>query len=208
MNIYSDKMRKLVGSIFCSVMLLGILAPAAIGGDEENPEVSDGENDVAFLNGRYQNPLLSPYFKHIDIVSAWFFENPDLPDTLFISLKFSDFRPCMLTAWYAMFWEMGYESWAAVIELNKGEIELAGVQLHNTPWIEIDDFFSIDEANAILTFSMPKEFIGVASGDTIRYPFAAAAIEFSSDVLYGFFWNVMPLASDYTNEGLEYVIQF
>lgn len=189
-------------------MLLGILSNIAIAGDEENPEVSDGENDVVFLNGRYQNPLLSPYFKHIDIVSAWFFENPDLPDTLFISLKFSDFRTCTLTAWYGMFWEMEGESWAAVLELNKGEIELAGVQLHNTPWIEIDDFFSIDEANSILTFSIPKEFIGVASGDTLRYPYAAAAIEFSSDVLYGFFWNVMPLACDYTNEGLEYVIQF
>lgn len=202
-------MRKIAVSMFCSVMLIGVLAHIATAGDEENPEISDLENDVVFLSGRYQNPLLSTYFKHIDITSAWFFEKPDLPETLFISLKFIDFRPSMLRAWYGMFWEMREgERWAAVLVLNKGETELAGVQLHNTPWIEIDDFFSIDETNSILTFSIPKESIDVATGDRLRYPFAQAAIECSSDLLYGLFQNFMPLAYDYTDEGAEYVVQF
>jgi hypothetical protein len=202
-------MKKQVALVVCSIILFGGILNVAQAGDEDNPEISDRLNDVVYLGGLYENHLLSLFFNHIDIDSAWFFEDETNPDMLYISIKLSNYYSSRMRVWYGVFWENEKEeNWAAVLIINKGEIEHAGVQLMNSGFIEVENFFSIDEANSIVTFSIPKESIGdITSGDTICYPYATAAIQFPSDRLNELFQH-LPLAIDITYEGLEYIVQY
>lgn len=202
--------KKMISMCMCA-LLISMLFPltnTVMAGDEEHPEITDRGNDVLFLGGLYQNPFLSLFFKHIDIISAWFFEDNNSPETLYASLKLSNFHYAAMRAWYALFWQNTEEDWAAVLIIDKGETMYAGVQRMNSDFIEINDFFSIDETNDIITFAIPKESVGnLGAGDTLGYPYAAAAVQFSSNELNDLLQN-LPLAIDITNEGLEYTIRF
>jgi hypothetical protein len=84
--------RKIIG-IFICVLLIGTILPlTAIAGDEENPEIEDGRNDIT---GPFSSFIPPVFFEDIDIISAWFFENDDQPEYLSVSLKVSKLKNCL-----------------------------------------------------------------------------------------------------------------
>jgi hypothetical protein len=63
--------------------------PIGIAGNEENPEIVDYNNDAQ---------------QFIDIRSAWFHENPDEPDFLFVSMKITNLYKSIFGGEYGLFW--------------------------------------------------------------------------------------------------------
>jgi hypothetical protein len=59
--------KKIMGIFICTLLIITILPITAIAGDEENPEIEDESGDA---------------FGHLDVLSAWFYENPDEPTEL------------------------------------------------------------------------------------------------------------------------------
>ena len=194
------------GLLLCSMLLQGVYA-----GDEDNPEIEDPKEDV-LLFGQMPAPLINRFVRHIDITSGWFYEDNDTTDTVFATLKVNDYKPCKLLVVYAIFWNFNGSSYAAFAMISRGDDYFVGIQIDETDFIEVDNFYSINSENNTITFAIPKEFIGdPLPGDKLENPFAIGAIRFVSDELANLMTRFVMsniLVADLTFNGSDYMIQY
>lgn len=180
-------------------------------GDQTNPEVTDPEKDV-LLFGQLMLPFVNRLFDHVDVLSAWFSENPDEPTLLYVTLKLQDVRPMKLMGIYGVVWYRDGLEQAVITMFKHGRENMSGVQLQETNFTSLKDLYTIDEKEHTITWAIPKEFIGDPKpGDTLTSPVATAAVRFASDTLANLIkrrFGTNCIGFDITEEGDDYVILY
>ena len=193
--------RKIIGIIISMALILTLIPLNASSGDEENPEITDQAQDTIL--------------KHFDIISAWFFENPDEPNYLFISMKLNDLKNYWIGAAYLVEWTSSSGRWASSSILGtKMDNEWRCGDYSEGSNGKFDDLQlcdgTIDNANNIITWKVPKDKIGNPEpGDALTNTQAVTCIA-------GHYLFLLPLRSlprfyDYApNEGygLDYIIKY
>jgi len=180
-------------------------------GDENNPEFTDSEADV-LLFGQYPLRIINRLFTHIDIVSAWFHENPDEPDVLFATIKLQNIKQFRLMGGYGVAWNHNGTNYVAITLISRGEENLSGLQIHETSFIPIANFFTINEAEKTITFAIPKDLAGdLGPGDIVESQFALSVVRFVSDTLANLLqkrFGTNLLAYDLSEHAIDYTIQY
>lgn len=101
-------MKKKLLSIFVCTLLFTIpFSITVFAGSEEDPEIVD-ETDENVM-------------KYLDIISAWFFEEENQPNYLFISLKLKEINPYHLKQHLTVHWDYNGESCAAGLIIGYGD---------------------------------------------------------------------------------------
>jgi hypothetical protein len=206
--------KKIIPILVSMLFILTAISVNVYAGSEEDPEITDETADTLF--------------RYVDIISAWFFENPEEPDYLYTLMKIRDLQQSWLGGLYQIEWTYNDVIYASFVEIGyKGSSIPEG-------WISgeygrgsNDDLFnmpscegSIDKENGIISWKIPKMNIGdPKSGDFLMQPWSKSC--FSG--IYGImsFIRYIPilakdLAPTYSNEdglsrfeyGRDYIIQY
>ena len=143
--------KKLLGIFVCMLLITTILPSTVIAGDEDNPEIEDEINDTIL--------------KHFDIVSAWFHENTEEPDYLFISMKVTNLRRYWMGGAYLVEWKCNTGRYAssAILGTSIRENWRCGDYSdgENTQFTDLPPCEgSFDKSNNILTWKISKNQIG------------------------------------------------
>lgn len=141
-----------------------ILPKIVIAGDEENPEIEDEiEGDIV---------------NYLNIISAWFYENEEQPDFLFVTLKLKEINKIPLKQHLTVHWEyngipcstmmaVGYQGFKSV-NYTAGWGHGFWFQEH---FDVIDGDY--DEETGIITMKIPKNIIrDPQKGDTLTNTYA------------------------------------
>jgi len=143
-------MKKIVVIFVFMILVTTILPLTAIAGDEENPEIDDEiEDDI---------------FDYLDIISAWFYEQADKPDFLFIGLKLKEINTNPFKQHLTVHWEYNGIPCAAMMSVGyQGfkEINYSAGWGHGF-WFQ-EHYQRIegnyDEETGIINMKIPKSFI-------------------------------------------------
>lgn len=162
--------RKIIALLVCGVCMAVVFPMNTQSGDPENPEIEDNIRDVFGLFGF----LPQICFRHIDMQSAWFFEDVSDPDYLYVSLKLRalESETEMLEAIYVVLWSCKGNAYAACVHITP---EGLGTFLSGKTDEFGNDFEKyavcdgiLDEENGIITWAVPKHIIGHPhSGDIL-----------------------------------------
>jgi hypothetical protein len=140
-------------------------------GDEENPEIEDNGRDI-FGSFSFLPQFL---FRHIDIESAWFYEENTETDYLYTSLKVTNLRYGFIRAIYSIHWEYNGEHYISGLHTHTNgifEVYLAG---SNNDFVEVEGTFNED--TNIITWKIPKTNIGnPKQGDVLTSTYAWTAL--------------------------------
>ena len=165
-----------------------------LAGDEDNPEIEDESGDVPF--------------RFIDIISAWFFEDSEDPDYLYVAIKVRNLQYKQIITGYNFIWTSnGTQYSSLLITWSRGEnsIYFSGVLGGALSHIA----GSCDLLNDIIAMKIPKNKIGaVNAGDVLSRPFVYAIFSPFGGLLGSFPLN--PLADYAPNnlQGKKYIIQY
>jgi len=143
-------MKKIVGIFISMLLITTTLSATVMAGDEEHPEIEDEiEDDV---------------FGYLDIISAWFYEQEDLPDYLFIGLKLKEINTKPFKQHLTVHWEYNGIPCAAMMSVGyQGfqEVNYSAGWGHGF-WFQ-EHYQSIegnyDEETGIINMKIPKIFI-------------------------------------------------
>ena len=141
------------------IVMLQPMTMSVIAGDEGNPEIIDDENDIIGPRG---NIITRNQFYYIDIISAWFFEDENEPDYLFISLKIKDLR-LPVNSIFNVYWN--YKDSTYIVQLAN---DIASRSSDRSVLIKYTDreisvekiSCRVDYDKNIITFKTPKRIIG------------------------------------------------
>ena len=157
-------MKEKIFPIIIIMLFLTLLFPTQVfAGNEENPEIEDEiEDDV---------------IDYLDIISAWFYEEADQPDYLFIGIKVQELKIMPLMHKLTVHWEYDGIECSAGLSIGYGPPWYQ----HSAGWghglwfqehIEIVNG-TIDEEKGIVTFKIPKEYIrNPQKGDVLTNTYA------------------------------------
>jgi hypothetical protein len=167
--------KKFIGSIICMLVITTILPITAIAGDENDPEIVDDVGDT---------PL-----SLLDIEAAWFYEQTDEPDYLFVAMKIT-YLTENYNAVFSIRWSHDGEHYAAGVNtFNFREtVFRSGLPKQANYWQwkhmpECDGFFDIE--NGVMTWKIPKSTIGDPQpGDVLTNTRANAVPGFPLSFLY------------------------
>jgi hypothetical protein len=157
-------MRKKFLPLFVCMLFFVLLFPMqAFAGDEENPEIQDeNENDVV---------------DYLDIISAWFYEDAQQPEYLFIGLKVQEINNAKLKQKLTVHWEYNGIECAAGLAIGYGSPWF----IHSAGWgrgLWFQEHYqrvngTVDEEAGIVTFKIPKEYIkNPQKGDVLTNTYA------------------------------------
>jgi len=193
--------RKIVGILIGMALIFTLMPLNVSSGDEENPEITDESKDTLW--------------KHFDIISAWFFENMDEPDYLFISMKLNDLTNYQRGAVYLVDWTSSSGRWASASILGTRMNDEwrcgdytggSNNQFQDLPLCD----GSIDKSNNIITWKIPKDQIGGPEpGDVLTNTQAGSCI--TGYYLFILAFRAIPRFHDCgPNEGygLDYIIKY
>jgi hypothetical protein len=204
-------MNKYLTAVICSFLVVGLIPQVVNAGDQNNPEISDPENDV-LLFGQFSPPKLNRFLKHIDILSAWFSEDSDEPDLMYITLQLQDVKKIRLMGLLAVDWYHDGLEYSVIILFKHGEENASGLQIGGTNFMPMTDLYTIDDEKNTITWVVPKEVIGnVTQGDTLNTPVAVVGVRFCSDVLANLMMNRFGtncIGIDFTDVGKDYEILY
>ena len=205
------KMKKYGTSLICCIIVVGLLPQIVNAGDQNNPEITDPEKDV-LLFGQFMLPSVNRLLDHVDVLSAWFSENPDEPTILYVTLKLQDVKQMRLMGIYGVAWFHDELEQAVITLFKHGKENMSGVQVQETTFIPIKNLYTIDEKENTITWAIPKEVIGdLKPGDTLTTPIATSAVRFCSDTLANLVkrrFGTNCIGFDFTEEGNDYVILY
>lgn len=170
----------------------------------DDPEITDGIGDVFGLLS-YIFPQEA--FGFLDIVAAWFYENPDEPDYLSVTIKLND---------------LDFQSWHTIYSMQWMYNGVAqGVSVHAREKGAVASFFvtngddryaiegSLDAENDIVTFQIPKNMIGDPKpGDVLTNPVTLTSLRLGKRDHLLFMILIGELAKDYAGNGKNYIIQY
>ena len=194
------------------IVCFGFFSQMVFAGDEDNPEVEDPEGDVVFALGMFSGTLINRFCKNLDILKVWFFENPDDPDYLFATLKLREYKISFLMVAYGILWYHEDIEYGAIVFFSRGDEYMSGVQIQESEYVPVDDFYIINEVENTITFKIPKDIVGeLEPGDIIDDPFVVAASRFVSDALSDLMDRITGgnvLFVDFAMSGRDYTIQY
>jgi len=187
----------LVGMLFIS----SIFSMIVIAGDEENPEIKDdiGDSDLIFL----------------DIESAWFFEEQENPEYLYISMKINDLKNDF-SAVLSVRWIYNDVVYVAGLDTFyfRDNVFRSGLRQRASNWQwknmpECLGLFDID--SNIITWKILKSNIGNPQKDDVLTKTEASAVPgFPISFVYFFFGkDYRDFAPNiYGEYGLDYIVQY
>ena len=216
-------MKKLIGILICTLLIINILPMCVIAGDEQNPEIVDETNDLyglfAIKPNVYNfftkfNIFNMESFDFMDITSAWFYENPDKPDYLYTAIKLKNLEFINQRTIYAMHWEFKDKNYAVGVHVysngtTKGFFagETFGIfnKYRYGPYYNASGLFDID--NDLVIFEISKDVIGNPEpGDKLTNTDAWTGLRFIFEPLTIPFGG--EVAKDGTGYGEDYIIQY
>jgi hypothetical protein len=191
----------IVIGLFVSVVPLSVVA-----GDEQNPEITDEEGDM-FQHPYFYLPQRS--LDAVDIVSAWFSEDFNESDFLFISLKVVDLHYLsVLRSTYLIEWGHGDYVYKGRFTTQFFGVYSVGILLRSYPSRIHFIRASFDKDHDLVTFKIPKKFIDDPQpGEMLTRTRVASTITTTSGYLLDFIL-VGDIAPDHQASGKDYVIQY
>ncbi len=200
--------KPLNGILFLLVIALFIVVVplSASAGDEQNPEITDDENDL------FQHPILKVpdrSLKAVDLLSAWFFEDQNESNYLFITIKVVDLNSLFfLRSTYTVEWvHEAYVYTACLTTRFIGLYSLAVIQRSYPNKIKIIRA-SFDKEKNFVLFKIPKNLIdNPQPGDVLTRTRAASAIPAPCGFILDFYLAV-DTAPNFQASGKNYIIQF
>jgi len=194
-------MKKIIGILVCMLLITIILPTTVIAGDENDPEIVDniGDTDLSLL----------------DIEAAWFYEQADEPDYLFIALKIVLLKE-NYNAVFSIRWSYDGKNYAAGVNTYnfKDTIFRCGLPKRGTYWQwnrmpKCEGIF--DTGERVITWKIPKSSIGDPQpGDVLTNTKANAVPGFPLSFLYFMMHlDYRDFAPDnYDEYGLNYIVQY
>lgn len=166
--------------------ILPMTAPA---GDPENPEITDEQGDVYGI--LITNPFITKllllfgivnveFIDSIDILSAWFYEQENESDYLFITIKTKNLEFSIQREAYTMIWMNNGTKWIAYFNTySDGKVMDSTVGYYNNTFNhEIESRFNVE--NNTVTFQIPKNLIGdPQKGDILTHTCVKTFMEFT-----------------------------
>ena len=158
-------MKENAKKIIVLMLLIAILSPTlAIAGDEEDPEIVDeSEDDIV--------PFL-------DIISAWFYEQDDQPDFLFIGLKLKEISTTPLKQHLTVHWELNGVECAAMMAVGYKDVESVNFSAGWGHGLWFQEHYQeiqgeYDEETGIIIMMIPKSMIkNPQKGDILTNTYA------------------------------------
>lgn len=182
-----------------------------IGGDEEDPEIVDEANDTLF--------------DYVDILSAWFYEDPDEPGYLYTALKIANLKDKRGTV-YAIHWycdgvhyDTGLHNGILIPKIEGMSWSCAYYERHPIwfwRWIPADtwnDSYNsgyFDLENNIITWKIHKSCVGNPQpGDVLTksYVFTAQRISKIGLIPFGPLFRSFSDGTSYL-DSKDYIIQY
>jgi hypothetical protein len=204
-------MKKYLTSLIVCFLVVGLVPQIVNAGDQNNPEITDPENDV-LLFGQFAGPMTNRLLKHMDIHSAWFYEKSDEPNLVYVTLKLQDVKKIRLMGVYGVDWHYDGLEYAVILIFCHGKENYSGIQIEGINFFPMKDFYTIDKEINTITWAVPKEAIGnVTLGDTLDSPVAVAGLRFCSNALANLIkkrFGTNCIGFDMTEEGKDYVILY
>jgi len=219
-------MKIVINILISSMLVITVFSANVTAGDESNPEIQDGQDDIIGTLVKY--PGLSQIlqrigivpihtFEFIDITSAWFYEDKNEPDYLFVAIKIKDLNYTPLRAIYAVHWTFNEKHYGVACHTHSdGEFtwfaagQIFGL-LDNWAYKKglIKDLSNctIDLEKNKITFKIPKNIIGnPESGDVLTETYAWTGLRFISEIFTYLFGG--ELVKDTAPDGVDYFIQY
>ena len=202
--------------ILVGMLLISALIPlTASAGDPNDPEVTDRIRDVRGFFGLIPRALIPQFFlKHVDIQSAWFYEDSNNPDYLSISLKvrdlevkLSDNEQKTYDTIYTVRWYLNDEFYVSGLHVfSDGHITEYSVGKESDENYFVLCQGTFEEQENIITWLVPKDGIGNPQpGDVLLRPWAWIGIRIIDNDTGNYGGE---LVKDWTSEGREYTIQY
>lgn len=181
-----------------------------LAGSEEDPEIEDEPNENVM--------------EYLDIISAWFYEEENQPDYLFVALKLKEINPYHLKQHLVVQWEYNEEFCAAGLHIGYGQPWFYYSAGYGHGWWFQEFYEQIegeyDSENGIILCKIPKEIINNPQmGDTLTKTKASTFQRYGFIGRLGFsrFWiaSLISLATNKTpwdgapyEYGRDYIIQY
>jgi len=202
---------KIISIFLCFFLMASIFVSA---GNIDNPEISDISEDA---------------FGYLDIDSVWFYEDSNIPELLFISMKINDPSLKKFQQTFAVFWKYNDVEYACSLHLgfgikqdwqqyNAGESNRNSTDRWSKNYRINGTYSSLD---GIITWEIPKNIIGNPKKDDILYNTWSNAfrrlgflgrIGFSRPILnnliYQYFGNSLYDYAPDEGYGLNYIIEY
>ena len=188
--------KKFVTIFLCILLTIPILplADRAIAKDKDNPEIEDDSGDVLF--------------GCIDILSAWFYEDPDDTDFLYTAIKVKNLEYKLITTQYAIYWTYNRTIYFSFLSTsNKGSNSMCFICDISGNLNHIAG--SCDLENDVIALKIPKKIIGNPQPDDVLIrPYAFSMFSLFGGILaqFGIYFF-----SDYApdnRQGKDYIIQY
>lgn len=188
-------------------------------GSNADPEITDDEGDIfgtliifpVLLELLASLRLLDiENFDSLDILSAWFYENPDKPEYLYTAIKLKNLEFVEPRTIYAIhWWHNGQKHFAAYVHTHSqgAYIQFASCRVIGRRTFSSSIEGAFDFEKEIVTFMIPKSLIGNPQpGDKLTDTYAWTGLRFKIDLLTVFLGG--ELAKDYAGPGKDYIIQY
>ena len=174
---------KITGIIVCMLLITAILPIAVLAGDSENPEVVDRIMDVR-LSGLFPF-FLQTFLKYADIVSAWFQEDTENPNYLYITLKIRHLQDTTaLEAIYDVQWTFNNNLYTTCVHANPLGFSAFFIGKSTDgdnsfeSWEYCDGNINVEENT--ITWIIPKEAIGNPhTGNALTYIYPSTHLRFT-----------------------------
>lgn len=201
-----SKFLKGLFSLFVIVLFVSVVPLSVVAGDEQDPEITDDEGDM------FQHPLFylpQRSLNAVDIVSAWFFEDRNESDFLFISIKVVDlhYLPVLRSTYL---FECGHGDYVYSGRFTTQFLGLYSVGILTRSYPNRIHFIRVffDRDHDLVTFKIPKKFIDDPQpGEVLTRTRVASTITTTSGYLLDFIL-VGDIAPDHQSSGKNYMIQY
>jgi hypothetical protein len=169
-------MNKKIFSILILITLIITIIPVlGLAGSEENPEIKDviGDSELIFL----------------DIESAWFYEEEENPEYLYISMKINDLKE-KFNALFSVRWTLKNEVYVSGLDTHysKNNVFRSGLRQRAThwQWKNMPECYGLfDTDTDIITWEILKSNIGnPQKGDILHNTEASAVPGFPYSFIY------------------------
>ena len=205
--------KKLCCAIISLLLLLTLCSSLVHAGDEVNPEIKDVPMDVKMFG--VFSCLPQYYFKQIDIISAWFAEENNEPEYLFISLKVRDLQDTSdpFEALYSVTWVYNHEPYQTLLKIHDDGIFGGYFIIDPTGQLQSCGG-TLDIEGNMITWKIPKDIIGnpspgsqitATSSYALLRPFDKATGQVGADLFKDLTLELIPLF--YGRYGEDYRIR-
>ncbi len=193
-------------SLFVIGLFVIVVPLSVIAGDEQNPEITDESGDM-FQHPYFYLPQRS--LDAVDIKCAWFYEEYNESDFLFISIKVVDlhYLPVLRSTYL---FECGHGDYVYSGRLTTQFLGLysIGILLRSYPSRIHFIRASFDTDHDRVTFKIPKKFIDDPQpGEVLTRTRVASTITTTSGYFLDFYL-VFDTAPDHQASGKDYMIQY